>query len=264
MFFSLFTIFFSFVAVAKSYKGIVRLTVSETCPYAARAWIACNEHLVKNDKVDFSLNIVNLQDKPQDFNDLYSSISPWQIGTSSKVPILEDNGLKMIESGIIASYVEEKYGSMLEVGAEDMAIARLFVDTFDKTLGGLTMQILKAAGDPVTTSAVVDSIRNSIKVLEVFFQKHSTNGPFVLSKKFTFAETMTAPFIQRLLPVAKHFLQVDVLLLCTEEKAPRLTEWIAATLERESVANIKVQDEQLVMAYDKMKARFASATAPKP
>ena len=120
-------------AFADAMKGSVRLTVSETCPYAARAWIACNEYIAINEKVDFSLNVVSLAEKPQDFNELYAQISPWGSETSSKVPILEDNDFRMVESGIIASFVEEKYGNLpSDVRSEDMALARLFVDTFDK------------------------------------------------------------------------------------------------------------------------------------
>ena len=43
----------------------VRLWTSETCPYAARAWIACNERLKNNKDVDFELRMVDLAEKPQ-------------------------------------------------------------------------------------------------------------------------------------------------------------------------------------------------------
>eukprot|EP00600_Ochromonadales_sp_CCMP1393_P005076 CAMPEP_0174960370 /NCGR_PEP_ID=MMETSP0004_2-20121128/3668_1 /TAXON_ID=420556 /ORGANISM="Ochromonas sp., Strain CCMP1393" /LENGTH=255 /DNA_ID=CAMNT_0016208739 /DNA_START=18 /DNA_END=785 /DNA_ORIENTATION=- len=248
----------------------VKLWVSATCPYAARAWVSCNERLANNENVDFELRMVDLQNKPEDFNAMYASISPWGTETSSKVPIFEEEaedgaGIKLIESGVITNYVADKFpldGSSFT--AEESAAARLFADTFEKTLGGLTMPIMKASGDADAIQAVAEKIQSSIGILNSYLLRISPEGPFVLENKFSVAEMMTAPFLQRLIPVAKHFVGVDVLAQCQEMKADRLLKWIEATLARESVSSIQVDDNQLIASYMKMMERIKAMSAVSP
>jgi glutathione S-transferase len=144
---------------------------------------------------------------------MYASVSPWDLATSSKVPIFEDGPtFRLVESGVIADFINAKYPlpTAPPTTPEQMAIERLFVDTFEKTIGGLSKPILQAAGDEAACAKVVESMKTNIPIMETFFVKHcSSSGPFVGGEAFSYAEMMTAPFIQRLLPVAKHFLGVD-------------------------------------------------------
>jgi glutathione S-transferase len=101
-------------------------------------------------------------------------------------------------------------------------------------------------------------IRTSIGVLEALLNSElmGSAGPFALGERFTLAEMNTAPFIQRLLPVAQHYLGIDVLAICTELKAAKLLQWIEATLARDSVASIRVEDGPLIEGFDRMMSRF--------
>lgn len=45
--------------IASGHK--VKLWVSETCPYAARAWISCNECIKNRADVQYELQVVDLQ-----------------------------------------------------------------------------------------------------------------------------------------------------------------------------------------------------------
>jgi hypothetical protein len=74
----------------------VKLWVSKTCPYAAKAWCAFNERVCTNANVDFELRMVDLQEKPEDFNSMYASISPWGTDTSSKV---QERSLDLLITG---------------------------------------------------------------------------------------------------------------------------------------------------------------------
>ncbi|KAJ1414904.1 glutathione S-transferase, partial [Ochromonadaceae sp. CCMP2298] len=166
---------------------------------------------------------------------------------------------KLVESGVITAYIEDKYPPMGgALSPEELAKARFFVDTFEKTLGGLTGSLLKASGDPVACKEIEAKIRTSIGVLEALLTSEliSSSGPFVIGDRFSIAEFNTAPFVQRLIPVAQHYVGVDVLAICAELKAVRLLQWMEATLERDSVASIRVEDGPLFEGFDRMMARF--------
>jgi hypothetical protein len=103
------------------------------------------------------------------------------------------------------------------------------------------------------------SIINGIKVLENFFNTYSNyggNGPYLIRDLFTTAEIMCAPIIQRLIPMAKHFIQLDLLKECEKQGAIRLLGWMVATLERESVTEVKVDDQELIEAYSKLREKM--------
>jgi glutathione S-transferase len=139
----------------------LRLWVSKTCPYAARAWISCHENIGKD---GYELKVVDLQNKPKDFNELYASISPWGTDMSSKVPILEDeNGFRMIESAVIVNYINNRFSPSNSIlNPEERAVIQLFIDTFDKVFGPLVVQILRSSGDQETTKKTKeDVLRNS-------------------------------------------------------------------------------------------------------
>lgn len=56
----------------------------------------------------FEQRIVDLQDKPKDFSDLYSSIHP-DPNSRAKLPILEHGDVRLIESAVCAEYVAEAF-----------------------------------------------------------------------------------------------------------------------------------------------------------
>ena len=240
---------------------LVTLWVSRTCPYAARAWIACNEHVKSNPDRSLEVKIVDLQNKPDDFRELYKSISPDE-SASAKVPILQDGDFNLIESAVITHYIAERYAT-LKPSTEEDAYGRLLADLYEKTLGALTFKILQASGESAASSAVIEHVRAGICNLDNFFIKHGhPKGPYVAGSIFSYGDIMCAPFVQRLLPVAQHYVGCDIIATCDELKAHRLKSWIQAILARPSVVELKVPDAELIEAYDKLFLRFSAMRGP--
>ena len=236
----------------------LRLWISTSCPYAARAWVTLLEK-----GIDCELKIVDLQKKTEEFNTLYASLNT-DPTASSKVPILEDpDGTKLIESAVIAQYIEDKFplaGTYcMPSSAKDKAIVRLFIETFG-VLQSMPYKCITTT--PASRDELLDSLRKAMKIVDKFLQQYgSKKGPFVFGTDFTFAEIMTGPFIQRLLPIASHFCNVDVLAECKTAGCTRLLAWIEATLARKSMITTKVPDDLLVASYEAAKARLSGMTA---
>lgn len=234
----------------------LRLWINKSCPYAARAWITLLEK-----GIDCELREVDLQAKPADFNKLYSEINV-DSSASSKVPILEDfsDGTRLIESAVIAHYLEEKFQScgtcLSPISAKDKALVRLFSETFQGTLQMMPYKCIQAT--PETKNELLESLRRNIVIVDTFLKKYGKNdGPFLLGKEFSFAEVMTGPFIQRLLPVAAHFCKFDVIAECRTAGCTRLIAWMEAVQSRKSVIATKMADEAIVAAYDAARKRLA-------
>jgi glutathione S-transferase len=243
-------------AIASSTTPNLRLWISKSCPYAARAWITLLEK-----GIDCELKEVDLQAKPADFNQLYSEINV-DPSASSKVPILEDlsDGTRLIESAVIAFYLEEKFQScgtcLSPVSAKDKALVRLFSETFSGTLQMMPYKCIQTT--PETKDEILGLLRKNIVIVDNFLKKYGkSDGPFLLGKDFTFAEVMTVPFIQRLLPVAAHFCQIDVLSECKTAGCTRLLAWMDAVQSRKSVLATKMADEAIVAAYEAARKRLA-------
>jgi glutathione S-transferase len=242
-------------AVGSPVEPQLRLWISKSCPYAARVWVTVLEKGIACD-----LKIIDLQNKPEEFNALYASLNV-DPTASSKVPILEDpDGTKLIESAVIAQYIEDKFplaGTYcMPSSAKDKAIVRLFIETF----GVLQSMPYKCiATTPATRDELLESLRKAMKIVDKFLLQYGDkHGPFMFGTDFTFAEIMTGPFIQRLLPIASHFCNVDVLAECKTAGCARLLVWIEATLARKSMVTAKVPDDVLVASYEAAKARLSS------
>ncbi|CAM9563534.1 unnamed protein product [Heterosigma akashiwo] len=247
----------SAVLAASSFK----LWVSETCPYAQRAWIGALEK-----GLEFDLEIVDLQNKPAAFNELYSSISVCP-KDSSKVPVLEDGDVKLIESAIILQYLEDAYPGqgqrLLPAAANERAIVRLFMDTYEKTLGPLIFKALQAESE-AARAAVREDVQYALRACDAFLRRHGkAGGPFLLGEEFSLAEGHCGPMVTRLGPVLQAFGGVDLVGECGASGCDRLAGWLAAVAERPSVAATSPAPEKTVEGFRAMRERMAAAAAAK-
>lgn len=240
-----------------------RLWVSKACPYAQRAWITSIEKAI-----DIDVTFVDLANKPKEFCDIYSHISP-DILASAKVPIFEDvDGFKLIESAIIVQYLDEKFPdsgtTLIPQSAAAKATCRLFIENFEKTISPLSFAFLKASGDSEAIEKLQQSIPMALKIMNKYLECNAkSGGPFLLGDTFSFAEVLTAPFVQRLLPVAISFCNINITEECQKAACSRLLQWMEAVLARESVNQTKVEDEMLIDSYRKMKDRIQQSAVPK-
>lgn len=82
----------------------VILWSSEICPFAHRARI-----VLRQKKVDFQLRQVNLQNKTQEFSNIYSKSLFADPSSDGKVPTLQHKDVTLTESEPVTWYVAETF-----------------------------------------------------------------------------------------------------------------------------------------------------------
>ena len=233
----------------------LKLWISKTCPYAARAWVCSIEK-----DVGVQLEFVDLKNKPPEFNELYKSITADHTA-SAKVPVLEDGDFKLIESAIIVQYLEDQYpqnGSRLSPNTpKDKAVMRLFVDTYEKSLAPMMIKVISSMDDPVAFEKTKEDLIRNMLIVNRFLEKYAlADGPFLFGEKFSIAEIQTGPFIQRLVQVVKSMCELDLLEVCEAEGFLNLKQWMIGVLERPSLKLAMVPDDELVKSYQALKDRL--------
>lgn len=206
----------------------------------------------------FVTETVDLQNKSDAFLAKYEEANP---GGRAKVPIVEIDGLVLTESAVVVEYLAEKDGPgpfYLEDPAR-RAAARLMAEVHPF---GDYFRFLKLRDDPEALAAAVADLTGKLEVFEAFLVKHGdAAGPFFNGEDLCFAEANLAPFLQRMVPTLKHYVDVDVRLLC--EPFPRVDRLVSAVLARWTVRKTGVPEDKLIEGMDKMLARIA-AQAPPP
>lgn len=101
----------------------MRLIDAPRCPYCARARIVLAEKGIEYETVE-----IDLSDRPD---------WVYELNTSGRVPILDDDGFVLPESEVIMAYLEERFPdpAMLNGDLRGRARARLLVHRFDSVLG---------------------------------------------------------------------------------------------------------------------------------
>ncbi|KAH8097315.1 chloride channel [Aureococcus anophagefferens] len=180
-------------------------------------------------RVPFVTETVDLQHKSEAFLAKYEEANP---GGRAKVPIVEIDGLVLTESAVVV---------------------HPFGDYF---------KFLKLRDDPEALAAAVADLTGKLEVFEAFLVKHGdAAGPFFNGEDLCSAEANLAPFLQRMVPTLKHYVDVDVRRLC--EPFPRVDRLVSAVLARWTVRKTGVPEDKHIEGMDKMRARIA-AQAPPP
>jgi glutathione S-transferase len=255
------TLWLSVVVLSSAVKAFAakpRFFNSGSCPYAQRAWIALEECGVDYEKV-----IVDLENKSQEFSDLYALSNPLP-GARAKVPLLEwtteDSSSLLCESLVVAEFVAEQFGTdkqLLPVSPKDRATMRLFTELCGSSFS--YFPLLRAQGDKL--EAAVKSFQEGLVATNAFL-KHYNSDPFLLGDQFTLAESNAAPFVQRacvILPAftSKSPVVVNPMDICDELGLDHLKKWMQAVLARPSVIDTGVPEETLLERTGKMLERMA-------
>ena len=246
---------------ALSLAGKVRFFNSGTCPYAQRAWIALEECGIPYDHV-----IVDLQDKPQHFIELYQRANPVP-AASAKVPLIQvinddnEKDFLLCESLVVAEYIAEVYGtdSLGASSPEDQARVRLFTELCGSAFSYFPLLRSRASnGDGVLDSAALESFKEGLVAADAFLRGVTKEGAFLLGERFSLAECNAAPFLQRCCAILPEFTGIHPLQLCDEQGLGRLKDWIAAVLARPSVVKTGVSMESMRESTTRMLERFAA------
>jgi len=224
---------------------------------------------------------VDLQDKPQDFVDLYRRSNPLP-GARAKVPLLhvvesEAGGSKpaesvLCESLIVAEFVAERFGGgggqdggsglggLLPPVLVDRARSRLFTELCGSAFS--YFPLLRAKGDKLETS--LETYKEGLIGVDAFLAEVGDDeGPFLLGRRFSLAECSAAPFLQRACTILPEFMgsggrPVHPIEVCDELGLVRLRRWIEAVLERPSVESTGVPKDEMIRSTQKMLERFAA------
>ena len=224
--------------------------------------------------------MVDLQNKPQEFVDLYALANPIP-GARAKVPLLEvtdeegsgDEKVLLAESLVIAEYIAEKYGSniLLPSSAKDRATMRLFTELCGSSFSHY-IPILRAQ-NAEQAEAAIQALKDSLVNVDIFLKHYySSSGPFLAGKQFSLAECNAAPFVFRVCTILPAFTGkegatgntvVDPMQICDELDLKHLKRWMQAVLERPSVVETSGSKEEMIASTSRLLERFAAMAATK-
>ena len=194
----------------------------------------------------------DLQNKSEEFIDVYKRANP---GGRAKVPVLEIDGETLVESSVTVEYLAERSGApFYPADAGKRASARLMaeIQPFQNYFA-----FIKVRDDKEKLAEKVKEFEEAVAAFETFLEIHQdSEGPFLCSSDMCFGEAVMAPFVVRCGPNLKHFCGVDVLEIA--RKHPRVSRLITAILERPSVKETSLSDEEIVAGMTRMMKMFAS------
>lgn len=227
---------------------------SDSCPFAAKAWLTLIEK-----GIEFERQTIDLKNKPKHFTELYASINP-DSTARAKVPLIVDGDNVVVESNLVAEFLDNSYPEsgpkLFPLSPVKLFKVRWFVDTFSDKFSGNLFKLLEAQSQSAAEEAK-EKLDKGLQVLNRFIEQHgsSQGGDFFLGE-YTFAEIATTPFVQRgnvaLLELRGYSIQEAI----QQQKLTRLGAWFKAVLERYSNKQTKPDDDSVVADYGEFLGDF--------
>ncbi len=176
---------------------------ADRCPYCARVRIVLSEKGLEHETV-----VVDLDDRPAWI---------YEKNPLGRVPVLEEDAFVLPESVVINEYLEERYPEppLWPADPAERAAGRLLVERFDQL--SRPYYALRR-GDEDARDRLSAELAELDAALAV--------RPFLSGREFGLADAAYLPWILR----AESMLGVDL------DPYPAVTEWVARTGERPSVA----------------------------
>ncbi|CAL8463312.1 g2846 [Coccomyxa elongata] len=214
------------------------------CPYAQRAWIALEEL-----DLPYKTTLIDATNKAEDFKQLYASIVQ-NTDDPAKVPTIIDGNTKLTESLVVVEYLDAKYGGdkpLLPKNPVQLAQVKLFVELFTNKFQGYIYKMLQAESEE-EVNQLGNALENNLEVLNKFIRASgSSEAPgYFLGSTYSYAETVTTPFLRRALLILKAHRRFDILHLARSNGLDRLLQWVQASLDRESNKRTGASDEQII------------------
>eukprot|EP01098_Paradermamoeba_levis_P011708 TRINITY_DN5038_c0_g1_i1.p1 TRINITY_DN5038_c0_g1~~TRINITY_DN5038_c0_g1_i1.p1 ORF type:complete len:268 (+),score=103.97 TRINITY_DN5038_c0_g1_i1:107-805(+) len=218
-----------------------KLYLHPVCPFAHRAYWAAHEK-----QVDFETIEIPLGDKKPEW---YTK----EVNPRGTVPTLRVGDHTVFESNIIAEFFEDAYPNqgtqLLPSDPFQRASIRLFVDVFSGLVGPL-YGLLKNQ-DRSKDEEFQQAIRAKLKVVVENLVAQSAEGPFFLGEKFSLAEILTFPFIERFSATLKFYRQFDLLQAAAElDPKGRFQKWVEASRNREAFQKTTRPAEFFIEGYN--------------
>ncbi len=211
--------------------------------------------------VAFQHNIIDLKDKPSEFVSKYRQASGGH--GSGLVPLLEHGDNLVIESDVVAKYVAQAIDGRDGMGEnlypEDGESSE-HIDKFNLVWGEVTSEyydVLRAhAQDEVNICR--EGFTKSLKKVDDLLKVY--DGDFILGDHFSYAECLSAPWIQRAFVTLPYFRGIDL-----EEdilsEMEHVSNWMRAVCERPSCVETCCPESEMVAAAKRYYVSFISPGA---
>ncbi|EDX83528.1 Glutathione S-transferase, N-terminal domain protein [Synechococcus sp. PCC 7335] len=194
---------------------------------ARRVWVALLEK-----QIAFEPILIDLSG--EQFSEEFSAINPLQ-----RVPVIDDEGFRVIESLAILDYLEAKHPTPALMPTEPEAIVIV------RMVEMITVGELQSAMFPLTRPAVgleveahkLEAAQQRVTTILDFFETLLGNKPYFAGSEFTRAEVVTGTMVSSL-PLEGH---------------PRLKEWATRLADRESWQQTEAQPEDIEAALPLIK-----------
>lgn len=217
----------------------INLWSARACPFAHRT------RLVLGSKgLDFELVEIDLQNKPAWFN---------EVSVYGKVPALEHEGRRFVESAIINEYLEETFPmpALLPREPAQRALSRFWIDYANTRFVPAWGKLLRAQANAVAAEATTELVA-ALHTLERGLSELSGAGPFWFGAEPSLVDLSLYPWFERWAALA-HYRGVEV-----PAELPRLQRWRTATRELPAVTAIQNPTAYYVERY----ARYALPAEP--
>ena len=209
--------------------------------------------------------MIDLSNKPDDFLEKYQLASGRSYG-SGLVPLLEHGDKLVIESDIVTKYISKyikgvdgKSDGLYPTNVEDEEL----IDTFLDEWGSVTdiyYSILTATSQKEVDRCVATWIQ-SLEIIESIL-KQRTTGDYLLGTDFSYAECISAPWIQRFYVTLPYFrginFQEDIL---SANKFDCLSKWMGKVCNRPSCIESKCPEDEMIAACKRYYVSYISPNA---
>jgi glutathione S-transferase len=183
-------------------------------PNARRVWITLLEKGLEFELVEMNLNGDQLQPE-------FLAINPFH-----HVPVLIDDGFKVVESLAILDYLEAKYPTpkMLPKEAKDIAIVRMVQLVTGNELSPNSVQLIpQMLGLPAGDSEKIELALQKVSTVLKFFENLLDDRPFFGSENITLAEVVAGTIVPWLSKAGASF-----------SECPKLSAWCDRLITRPS------------------------------
>lgn len=211
----------------------------------------------------FEHKIIDLSDKPPEFLEKYQRASGRAYG-AGLVPLLEHDGDLVIESDVVAEYVSRHIQGVNGGGdglypktQEDEELIELFLNHWgcvtDTYYNVLTATSEKEVG--MREASFIQSLDAVDKLL-----KQRGDGDYLLGANFSYAECISAPWIQRFYVTLPYFRGIDF----KEDILDNfqcLSHWMRAVCNRPSCVESSCPKEEMIAACKRYYVSFVSPGA---
>jgi glutathione S-transferase len=214
---------------------MAQLTVfsARACPFAHRTRLALGEK-----RLEFELVEIDLQNKPTWFN---------TVSVYGKVPALQHDGHRIVESAIVNEYLEEVFPepALLPRAPAARAAARIWIDFANTRFVPAWGTVLRGATELEREAGRRDLEAALEHIDNAALGQLSGAGPFWFGPELSLVDIAFYPWFERWAAL-EHHRGVSV-----PAKHERLARWRAAVSERQSVKDIENPTSFYIERYAK-------------